>query len=123
MTQEPRGNFQLGPIRAWVLDFFHGVAFSDDVYFYKLGGGFENEVPNGGLGIWREDEYAKALGYGQPTGIELPGEASVLYLIRHGNGSTWAKLVNGRYLYCNHWTRVCSSNPLASINVVCDHRQ
>jgi penicillin-binding protein 2 len=60
------------------LDFFHGVAFSDDVYFYKIGGGFENEVPNGGLGIWREDEYSKALGYGQATGIELPGEASGL---------------------------------------------
>jgi penicillin-binding protein 2 len=60
------------------LDFFHGVAYSCDVYFYKIGGGYENEVPNGGLGIWREDEYAKALGYGQATGIELPGEASGL---------------------------------------------
>ncbi len=60
------------------LDFFHGVAYSCDVYFYKLGGGYENEVPNGGLGILREDEYSKALGYGQATGIELPGEASGL---------------------------------------------
>ena len=60
------------------LDFFHGVAYSCDVYFYKLGGGYKDEVPNGGLGIWREDEYAKALGYGQATGIELPGEASGL---------------------------------------------
>jgi penicillin-binding protein 2 len=58
------------------LDFFHGVAYSCDVYFYKIGGGFENEVPNGGLGILREDEYSKALGYGQQTGIELPGEVS-----------------------------------------------
>ena len=60
------------------LDFFHGVALSCDVYFYKIGGGYENEVPSGGLGIWRMDEYAKALGYGQLTGIELPGEASGL---------------------------------------------
>ena len=60
------------------LDFFHGVAYSCDVYFYKIGGGYNNEVSNGGLGIWREDEYAKALGYGQTTGIELPGEASGL---------------------------------------------
>jgi penicillin-binding protein 2 len=59
-------------------DFLHGVANSCDVYFYKIGGGFKDEVPNGGLGIWRLGEYAKALGFGSPTGIELPGEASGL---------------------------------------------
>jgi penicillin-binding protein 2 len=60
------------------LDFLHGVAFSCDVYFYKIGGGFENEVEDGGLGIWRMSEYAKALGYASQTGIELPGEATGL---------------------------------------------
>lgn len=60
------------------LDFLHGVAQSCDVYFYKIGGGFKEEVPNGGLGIWRMDEYAKALGYGSETGIELPGESTGL---------------------------------------------
>lgn len=60
------------------LDFLHGVAYSCDVYFYKIGGGFENEVTNGGLGIWRMSEYAKALGYASLTGIELPGEATGL---------------------------------------------
>jgi len=29
---------------------------------------------NGGLGVWRQEEYAKVLGYGRATGIELPGE-------------------------------------------------
>ncbi len=60
------------------LDFLHGVAQSCDVYFYKIGGGFEGEVSGGGLGIWRMAEYAKALGYGSETGIELPGESSGL---------------------------------------------
>ncbi|MBN2257372.1 MAG: penicillin-binding protein 2 [Anaerolineaceae bacterium] len=54
-------------------DFLHGIANSCDVYFYKIGGGFGTEVPNG-LGIWRMAEYARALGYGKLTGIELPGE-------------------------------------------------
>ena len=57
------------------VDYLKGVAESCDVYFYKVGGGYQDEVPTG-LGIWRIGEYAKALGYGAPTGIELPGEAS-----------------------------------------------
>jgi penicillin-binding protein 2 len=60
------------------LDFLGGLKNSCDVYFYKIGGGYDDEVPNGGLGIWRLAEYAKALGYGSITGIELPGETSGL---------------------------------------------
>lgn len=60
------------------VDFLHGVAFSCDVYFYKIGGGYGDEVPDGGLGILRLAEYAKALGYNRATGIELPGEATGL---------------------------------------------
>jgi penicillin-binding protein 2 len=60
-----------------MVNFLRGVALSCDVYFYKIGGGFENEVPQG-LGIWRIGEYAKALGYGSLSGIELPGEAEGL---------------------------------------------
>lgn len=56
------------------LDWLHGVAQSCDVYFYKIGGGYKDEVEDGGLGIWRLGEYSRALGYGDPTGIELPGE-------------------------------------------------
>jgi penicillin-binding protein 2 len=54
-------------------DFLHGLANSCDVYFYKIGGGYGTEVPNG-LGVLRLAEYARALGYGKLTGIELPGE-------------------------------------------------
>lgn len=56
------------------MNFYQGVANSCDVYFYKVGGGYEDEVPGYGLGIWRLGEYARALGYGELTGIELPGE-------------------------------------------------
>ncbi len=57
------------------VDFLTGIAHSCDVYFYALGGGYEEgEVYNGGLGIDLIHQYATWLGYNQPTGIELPGE-------------------------------------------------
>jgi len=56
------------------VDFVHGIAWSCNVYFYKIGGGFENEVPGGGLGIDALNIYARALGYGAQLGIDLPGE-------------------------------------------------
>ncbi len=56
------------------LDFVHGLANSSNVYFYKLGGGYKDEVPNGGLGICRLGTYARAMGYGQAPGIGLPDE-------------------------------------------------
>lgn len=55
------------------LDFYHCIAYSSNVCFYKLGGGFGDEIEEG-LGIFRLGEYARALGYGQRSGIELPGE-------------------------------------------------
>ncbi len=58
-------------------DWLHGVANSCDVYFYKIGGGYAADKVDG-LGIWRLDEYARALGYGARSGIELPGEATGL---------------------------------------------
>jgi len=61
-----------------ICDFLKGVSLSDDVYFYKIGGGFQDEVPNGGLNVWRLQQYAQALGYGTVSGIELPGEAQGL---------------------------------------------
>ena len=59
------------------VSYLRGIALSCDVYFYKIGGGYPGEVPVG-LGIDRMAEYAKALGYGDVTGIELPGEATGL---------------------------------------------
>lgn len=59
------------------VNFIRAVAESCDVYFYKVGGGYGDEVKEG-LNIWRIGEYARALGYGEVTGIELPGEADGL---------------------------------------------
>lgn len=53
------------------IDFVDGLANSSNVYFYKLGGGYQDEVPEG-LGICRLGTYARALGYGDFPGIELP---------------------------------------------------
>lgn len=54
-----------------VQDFIQGLANSCNVYFYTLGGGF-GEVE--GLGNERLARYAQLLGYGELTGIDLPGE-------------------------------------------------
>src|SRR3990172_4162645 len=56
-----------------IIDFYRCVAYSSNVCFYKLGGGFEDEIEEG-LGIFRLGEYARAIGYGRPSGIELIGE-------------------------------------------------
>jgi len=73
------------------LDFLGGIANSSNVYFYKLGGGYRDEVPVG-LGICRLGTYARALGYGEYPGIELPDEEKGLIpdpkwkRITHGEG-------------------------------------
>jgi penicillin-binding protein 2 len=56
------------------IDFVHGIAQSCNVYFYKIGGGFEDEVAEPGLGVTNVGNYARALGYGGLLGIDLPGE-------------------------------------------------
>ncbi|TET30930.1 MAG: penicillin-binding protein 2 [Anaerolineales bacterium] len=56
------------------VDFVHGIAWSCNVYFYKIGGGYPGEIEGGGLGVTGINKYAPALGYGAPLGIDLPGE-------------------------------------------------
>ena len=48
------------------------LAVSSDVYFYEIGGGFDNIK---GLGISKIYEYAKKFRLGEKTGIDLLGEA------------------------------------------------
>ncbi len=59
------------------IDFLHCIAYSSNVCFYKLGGGYKDEIKQG-LGIERLREYARALGYDEKTNIELLGEAKGL---------------------------------------------
>ena len=65
--------FDTNPDGFGIIDFYRCIAFSSNVCFYKLGGGYEDEIEEG-LGIFRLGEYARAIGYGQPSGIELIGE-------------------------------------------------
>lgn len=75
------------------LNFIGGLANSSNVYFYKLGGGYLDEVPEG-LGICRLGTYARALGYGEPLGIEQPYEAGGLVpdptWKRRNQGENWS---------------------------------
>ncbi|MDP3953476.1 MAG: penicillin-binding transpeptidase domain-containing protein [bacterium] len=56
----------------WV-NVYSALARSSNVYFYIIGGGFQDQI---GLGIERLGEYWRKFGLGQPTGIDLPGESS-----------------------------------------------
>ena len=49
------------------------IAWSSDVFFYTVGGGFENQK---GLGIDRLAYWYRQFELGNPTGIDLPGEAN-----------------------------------------------
>ena len=74
---KPRDYVCYNPLGHGKVNYLRAIEQSCDVYFYKVSGGYLDEVPNG-LGIVRMADYAKALGYGQITGIELPGEATGL---------------------------------------------
>jgi penicillin-binding protein 2 len=71
------------------LDFIGCIANSSNVCLYKLGGGFRDEIPQG-LGICRLGTYARALGYGQYLGIELPDETDGLI-----PDPTWKRINQG----------------------------
>ena len=49
------------------------IAVSSDVYFYEIGGGYKDQK---GLGIKRLEQYSTMFGFGQRTGVDLPGESS-----------------------------------------------
>ncbi len=55
----------------WV-DMRRALAVSSDVYFYAIGGGFQDQR---GLGIEKIDEYARKFGFGEVTGFLFGGEA------------------------------------------------
>ncbi len=58
-----------------VLDFVNGFAHSSDIYFYTLAGGNPN-TGRAGVGPDAIAKYARMLGFGTPTGVDLPGEAA-----------------------------------------------
>lgn len=54
----------------WV-DFYDAIAYSVNVYFYMIGGGYKEQK---GLGIERIKQYATSFGLGSALGIDMPGE-------------------------------------------------
>lgn len=54
------------------VDMKKALAVSSDVYFYEIGGGFENQK---GLGISRIGDYAKKFGFNSKTGIDADWES------------------------------------------------
>jgi len=70
------------PDRVWAYEDLRSHGYTDmrkalaescNVYFYRLGGGYEEQE---GLGPTRIKEYLELFGWGEKTGIDLPGEAT-----------------------------------------------
>ena len=61
-------------------DMYWGLARSSDVYFYYLAGGYRSGgvTQFEGLGADRLASYARQIGLGSPTGLDLPGEVDGL---------------------------------------------
>jgi penicillin-binding protein 2 len=81
--------YQYNPAGLGDLTFLQCIAFSSNVCFYQVGGGYKDKIEQG-LGIWRLQQYAQALGYNQATGIELPGELDGLIA-----NPTWKRIYKG----------------------------
>lgn len=56
----------------WV-DMRRAIAVSSDVYFYAIGGGYEDQK---GIGIANIEKYARTFGFGELTGIDITDEKS-----------------------------------------------
>ena len=73
------------------LDFYRGLTRSSDIYYYYLAGGYDQDDEQfEGLGVERVAAYARAFGFGAPTGLDLPGEAAGLV-----PDATWKEEVIG----------------------------
>ncbi|MES2213218.1 MAG: penicillin-binding transpeptidase domain-containing protein [Patescibacteria group bacterium] len=54
-----------------LVDLRHALAVSSNVYFYEVGGGFQNQK---GIGIANIEKYVRMFALGTTTGINFPGE-------------------------------------------------
>ena len=60
-----------GVVPHGLVDMRKAIAVSSNIYFYTVGGGYENQQ---GLGPSRIKKYLDLFGWEQKTGIDLPGE-------------------------------------------------
>lgn len=56
-----------------VMNIYRAIAFSSDIYFYTVGGGFEKFI---GLGVEKLTNWYSRFGFGRKTGIDLPSETN-----------------------------------------------
>lgn len=73
------------------VDMKKAISISSDIYFYEIGGGFEDQK---GLGILNLDKYSKLFGIGDKTGVDLVGEKNGLiptpeWKAKTFNGDPW----------------------------------
>ena len=74
-----------GPINA-----VQALALSNDIFFYLIGGGYP-PTEFRGLGDDLLSLWAERFGYGEPTGIDLPGEVGVVIPDDQWKRQTWAE--------------------------------
>ena len=91
-------NHKLGIVHGAV-NVVQAIALSNDIFFYIIGGGYP-PTEFEGLGQRRLAEWAGLFGYGEPTGIDLPGEVGVVV-----PNDQWK-----RQLYAESWTTGDSYN-------------
>ncbi len=113
------GSFRLGRsvFRCWTshgaINFTNGIAQSCDVVFYTLG----RE-----LGVTRIEKYAKMMGFGRKTGVDLPGEAIGLVpgedWKRHFRGSEWFEGDTISYAIGQGYLQVTPIQAMVMANVV-----
>ncbi len=56
-----------------IVDVRHALAYSSNIFFYNVGGGYQSQK---GIGIDNIGKYFKMFGIGVPTNIDLPNEKS-----------------------------------------------
>lgn len=74
-----------------VVDVRQAIAESNNIFFYALGAGYKNIA---GLGAEKLINHLEKFGFGQPTGIDIPGEAGGLL-----PDPTWKKKIKKESWY------------------------
>ncbi|MGL4649541.1 MAG: penicillin-binding transpeptidase domain-containing protein, partial [Caldilineaceae bacterium] len=91
-------NHKLG-ISHGAMNVVRALALSNDIYFYWIAGGYPpDNIP--GLGARKLAQWTELFGYGDPTGIDLPGEVGTIV-----PNDQWK-----RQLYAESWTTGDSYN-------------
>ncbi|MEA3342376.1 MAG: penicillin-binding protein 2 [Chloroflexota bacterium] len=106
------------------LDVVGGIAHSCNIFFYKAGGGFEEDDFEG-LGMDEESGipyYAHLFGFGEPTGIELTGEIGGTVPTRNWKrltyGESWSTGNTYHFAIGEGFLQVTPLQMLNAVNVV-----